>query len=331
VVGDCPPGFRVKGGKCEICPTGSYQPITNGESCWNCPRETFADARGSAVCRKCPVNHFTAQIGSTKFTDCVGPKITLVLCERDDRAKCIGMAESEGPIELPKDLKLRSMKVLSGIWQITKVFSSGSDIVTEVEEGFEGEVPDDADYEITTVNPVVNNVFCYTGTGREYRGSYSKTRYNTTCLNWADVNVGDHNSHRPDNHCRGSEYGKRPWCYADGDVDPRQVECSLPKCVWDEECKSDEVGSGYRGTISTTENGYTCQNWNSNTPHIHYYEQDYQQGIGEHNYCRNPTEDQAARPWCYTTNLFKTWDYCSIPTCDNPAARFQFIHYPWSA
>lgn len=31
------------------------------------------------------------------------------------------------------------------------------------------------------------------------------------------------------------------------------------------------------------------------------------------NYCRNP--DGELRPWCFTTNPNKRWEYCNIPRC----------------
>ena len=35
----------------------------------------------------------------------------------------------------------------------------------------------------------------------------------------------------------------------------------------------------------------------------------------ESNYCRNP--DNVKRPWCYTTDRRKRWEYCSVPKCDD--------------
>ena len=40
-----------------------------------------------------------------------------------------------------------------------------------------------------------------------------------------------------------------------------------------------------------------------------------EKGIGDHNYCRNPTE-KYDETWCYTTDPDKRWDFCVVPTCD---------------
>ena len=34
-----------------------------------------------------------------------------------------------------------------------------------------------------------------------------------------------------------------------------------------------------------------------------------------HNYCRNPTPWSEDRPWCYTIDKNKRWEYCKIPYC----------------
>jgi len=84
-------------------------------------------------------------------------------------------------------------------------------------------------------------------------------------------------------------------------------------------CRStSDFGASYRGSVSTTYEGYTCQRWTSQKPHSHSRTPSnyHHAGIGNHNYCRNP--DGGAMPWCYTTNPnpdFR-WGYCSqIPLC----------------
>ncbi|XP_056620634.1 transmembrane protease serine 9-like [Triplophysa dalaica] len=73
-------------------------------------------------------------------------------------------------------------------------------------------------------------------------------------------------------------------------------------------------GKDYGGKISITESGYTCQRWDSQTPHQHDYTYIFLHELNlEENYCRNPGGDP--RPWCYTTDPFKPWEYCSIPRC----------------
>ena len=68
-------------------------------------------------------------------------------------------------------------------------------------------------------------------------------------------------------------------------------------------------GTDYRGSVSKTTSGRTCQNWSTNSPHDHP-----NNNVGNHNYCRNP--DSSKTVWCYTTDKNKRWDYCEqIPDC----------------
>lgn len=99
-------------------------------------------------------------------------------------------------------------------------------------------------------------------------------------------------------------------------------------------------GEIYRGKISTTMSGFTCQRWDSQKPHNHGYIPSVWDIIIystkriwsilcifwlwsvfcslpdkylEENYCRNP--DGEPRPWCFTTSSSKRWESCSIPRC----------------
>eukprot|EP00984_Skeletonema_dohrnii_P023317 scaffold12399_cov114-Skeletonema_dohrnii-CCMP3373.AAC.1 len=75
----------------------------------------------------------------------------------------------------------------------------------------------------------------------------------------------------------------------------------------------------YRGDISTTADGYTCMNWESQSPHSHTRTAaNYPgMGLGNHNYCRNP--DGEPRAWCYTTDPNKRWSVCDVPSCTPPS------------
>jgi len=58
-------------------------------------------------------------------------------------------------------------------------------------------------------------------------------------------------------------------------------------------------GSGYRGCQTLTRSGKTCQNWASQSPHVHPHSASLRKkGSSDHNFCRNP--DGAATIWCYT-------------------------------
>lgn len=81
-------------------------------------------------------------------------------------------------------------------------------------------------------------------------------------------------------------------------------------------------GRDYRGILDYTMDGYTCQKWSSQYPWDHkllpYPYTDLgndTDGLGDHNYCRNPSGERKSRPWCYTTKSKYKWQYCDISIC----------------
>ena len=97
-------------------------------------------------------------------------------------------------------------------------------------------------------------------------------------------------------------------CYFLGPIDP-------------EECYTDgELGTDYRGYVSVTVTGNTCQMWTAQSPvkHSRTLSNYPNKGLGEHNYCRNP-DNESGGAWCYTTNPDYRWQYCDIggarPSC----------------
>jgi len=72
--------------------------------------------------------------------------------------------------------------------------------------------------------------------------------------------------------------------------------------------------SDYRGTISTTKAGITCQRWDMQFPHEHdRTPENYPSSGLVENYCRNPDGEDKA--WCYTTKAGIRWKYCDVPDC----------------
>ncbi|XP_050391294.1 uncharacterized protein LOC126810336 [Patella vulgata] len=79
-------------------------------------------------------------------------------------------------------------------------------------------------------------------------------------------------------------------------------------------------GRDYRGTLDHTIEGVTCQKWSSQYPHKHatvprFDNKDDRNGLGDHNYCRNPKGNRKKRPWCYTAKRSTKWQYCDVGAC----------------
>ncbi|CAM9122734.1 unnamed protein product, partial [Lampetra fluviatilis] len=185
---------------------------------------------------------------------------------------------------------------------------------------------------------------CYTCIGEDYRGKMSRTETGRECQRW-DQLVPHRHIYQPDsfpngvnNYCRNPDGEPRPWCYT-MDPEKRWEYCAVAKCVTTTTTITPpppfsypeglpptnpglEVtltcvegrGEGYRGTVSVTVSGRTCQAWDSQSPHAHRRRPEVYSCKGlEANYCRNP--DGEKLPWCYTTDPERRWEYCDVPSC----------------
>jgi hypothetical protein len=75
------------------------------------------------------------------------------------------------------------------------------------------------------------------------------------------------------------------------------------------QCLTEAKGSDYNGHKNTTSSGLTCQAWGSNTPYKHQFGS-FDDSL---NNCRHPYG--SGKPWCYTMDPKKRWEYCDIPMC----------------
>uniref|UniRef100_A0A8C0W620 Kringle domain-containing protein n=1 Tax=Castor canadensis TaxID=51338 RepID=A0A8C0W620_CASCN len=113
------------------------------------------------------------------------------------------------------------------------------------------------------------------------------------------------------NYCRNPDGEPRPWCFTT-DPNRRWELCDIPRCrnLWD--CLKGR-GESYRGKVSVTKSGHSCQRWSEQTPHKHNRTPENFPYLDE-NYCRNPDGETA--PWCYTTDSNVRWEHCNIPSCE---------------
>merc|ERR1719213_910891 len=75
--------------------------------------------------------------------------------------------------------------------------------------------------------------------------------------------------------------------------------------------------------MTTTSSGRTCQNWLKDKPHENAIGPTPTNGLGNHNYCRNP-DGSEDKPWCYTLDPSPEHkkETCTVPVC--PAAARDF-------
>ena len=97
-------------------------------------------------------------------------------------------------------------------------------------------------------------------------------------------------------------------------------------------CKLTREGMEYRGNISVTTSGKTCQRWDRQEPHTHGYDSHLPGNASIHeNFCRNPLANETI-PWCYTTDPNVRYELCDIPACGNVIFLFKlnlFIICSW--
>ncbi|XP_078597495.1 scavenger receptor cysteine-rich domain-containing protein DMBT1-like isoform X1 [Branchiostoma floridae x Branchiostoma japonicum] len=160
---------------------------------------------------------------------------------------------------------------------------------------------------------------CQEGNGASYRGTVSMTASGRTCQRWDSqfphIHVKTPANHPSSglehNYCRNPDGEHGIWCYTT-DLFKRYEYCDVPFCG---DCQEGN-GASYRGTVSMTASGRTCQRWDIRFPHIHDNTPANKPSSGlDENFCRNP--DGSQRVWCYTIDLFMRWEYCDVPFCGN--------------
>ncbi|XP_070545645.1 uncharacterized protein [Ptychodera flava] len=160
--------------------------------------------------------------------------------------------------------------------------------------------------------------------GTDYRGTISTTVSGHTCRKWKDVYLNTDNllldsiiASVDHNYCRNPNHERSPWCFTINndklwdfcDVGERNISCNFLGV----ECFYNQRATDYRGYMSTTSSGRKCQKWTEQSPHTHPFDTEFyhQRGIGNHNYCRNPTGEMITA-WCFTTDRYTPVDFCDL-------------------
>jgi len=103
------------------------------------------------------------------------------------------------------------------------------------------------------------------------------------------------------------------------------VEKVEPMSDFDLSCyETSDKGKGYRGLQTSTNSGRACQNWVKQKPHTIDITPSTENGLGNHNYCRNPDQSED-KPWCYTMDSSSDHakETCQVPECPGMARDFH--------
>merc|ERR1719313_3073206 len=97
-----------------------------------------------------------------------------------------------------------------------------------------------------------------------------------------------------------------------------------PVADFDLSCyEESDKGKSYKGLLTSTSSGRSCQNWSKQKPHEIGIEPSNENGLGNHNYCRNPDSSED-KPWCYTmdSSADHKKETCDVPECPGMARDF---------
>uniref|UniRef100_A0A3Q2YMN8 Kringle domain-containing protein n=1 Tax=Hippocampus comes TaxID=109280 RepID=A0A3Q2YMN8_HIPCM len=128
---------------------------------------------------------------------------------------------------------------------------------------------------------------CVACNGEQYRGKVDQTESGKECQRWDSTRPHKH-TFQPkkykdkglaDNYCRNPDNRLRPWCYT---MDPKTPweYCNITTCgtraAGDPDVNATTwcvrgKGQDYRGTMNVTPEGVTCQRWDSQFPHLHFF------------------------------------------------------------
>ncbi|KAI8490645.1 hypothetical protein Bbelb_319130 [Branchiostoma belcheri] len=85
-------------------------------------------------------------------------------------------------------------------------------------------------------------------------------------------------------------------------------------------------GASYRGTVSVTRTGETCQRWDRLFPHVHTKLFEHPSSELEENYCRNPDGEPGV--WCFTEDPSVRFELCEVPVCVTDRANELIVIAP---
>ena len=147
------------------------------------------------------------------------------------------------------------------------------------------------------------------------RDAKESVRKRVLCIKFVwHINATLHKNlnHLQEQSCRDDSLDLARPCQDTGRSEPGQT-VRLISCTFFLDCLYLD-GSSYTGNMSVTLSGIPCQSWSQQCPHRHTMNNTYPELNRAHNFCRNP-QSSGTRPWCFTTDRDKRWEYCDVPKC----------------